>query len=114
MERRGFVPGEFARFNLELINPGKKKVTNIEVALVQVSSFIAVSGAQKDVSNVIYKASCPNDQGKCDSSWSGNILKIPSVAPTRLAGNCRIIDVQYFLQVNLIRQKQLIHFIYKF
>jgi hypothetical protein len=97
--KKGFVPGEILRFQVEMNNQSRRKVRKSTVTLIQNIYFHARGKTLRD-SRIICKQDGPGVERGDSEFWMGNTLQIPAIPPTRLA-NCRIIDIQYFLQFEM-------------
>ncbi|CAG7732832.1 unnamed protein product, partial [Allacma fusca] len=99
LPRRGFVPGEYLHFVAELNNHSTRNVNSVKISLLQKITFKA-NEKSKFVTKTVCEAKGPA-VGRGDSeSWSGDILKIPPIPPSKLA-TCRIIDVEYTLHFEM-------------
>lgn len=101
LSRSGYVPGEMLEFIAQVDNKSNKLV-NLKGSLVQVCTFYAKK-RMKTVTGCVCEVNGPVVDKGDNEMWEAQPgLRIPAVYPTGLAGNCSIIDVQYFFELTVM------------
>jgi len=100
LKRSGYVSGEAVDFACEITNSSSTKVNHIKAMLVQTIMFYA-QGRSRSQKKTVSELKGPAIECGDHEMWCPTTLAIPPLPPTRLGGNCRIIDVKYFLQVEM-------------
>ena len=101
-DRTGYVSGEIIQFRAEVENLSNRDMDNIFLSLVEVVTYQGWhqgSHGDKMEETVVEKVRREeNIRPRSVELWEGRI-SLPSLPPTGLAGNCGIIDVQYWLDL---------------
>ncbi|CAG7817566.1 unnamed protein product [Allacma fusca] len=115
--RTGFVPGETVPFSAEIVNSSRRKIHSTTLALIQNLTFRAGTHTKKK-SVTIHVIQGPELLAGNEEVWTSNdrpsvpvganetwrlptqIIRIPSVPPTRLGG-CGIIETHYLIKIKL-------------
>jgi len=98
--RAGYVPGEMIGFNAEVDNLSNRNMKGSFLNLVEIVEYRATSKKRTErrvVSEVRRGQILP---GTSDY-WEGVTMRVPALPPTKLAGACSIIDVQYRLEFHV-------------
>lgn len=100
LPRTGFVPGEFIELDADFLNNSPRKITGVKLTLVQMVTFSAASFSNRSrkLWENVTKIKSPSIPSGEKYKWKGEILRVPQLAPSKLAP-CKIICVQYFLKV---------------
>ncbi|CAL8118050.1 unnamed protein product [Orchesella dallaii] len=101
LKRSGYVSGEALDFSCEITNSSSStKVNHLKAMLVQNIIYFAQNRSRSQ-KRTVRELKGPAIECGDHEMWCPTCLTIPSLPPTRLGGNCRIIDVQYFLEVEM-------------
>ncbi|ODM93090.1 Arrestin domain-containing protein 3 [Orchesella cincta] len=100
LKRSGYVSGEALDFSCEITNSSSTKVNHVKAMLVQNIIFYAQGRSRSQRKNV-FELKGPAIECGDHEMWCPTSLAIPPLPPTRLGVSCHIIDVQYFLQVEM-------------
>ncbi|CAL8118046.1 unnamed protein product [Orchesella dallaii] len=100
LKRSGYVSGEALDFSCEITNSSSTKVNHVKAMLVQNIIYFAQNRSRSQKKTVC-ELKGPAIECGDHEMWCPTSLTIPPMPPTRLGGNCRIIDVQYFLEVEM-------------
>lgn len=99
LDRSGFVSGDYINFQVYQKNHLKQNLNPLKIRLLQVIEFKGTDGTRKE-SNTIVKVEGPKLLGNGEKKWEmTNKMKIPESIPYSGLGGCKIIDVQYILEV---------------
>ncbi|KAK0043382.1 arrestin domain-containing protein 3 [Biomphalaria pfeifferi] len=99
LDRAGYVPGEAILINAEISNASSRKMDKSYVNLRMVTIFRATTKI-KMIHRDVAVVARPSINPHSEDVWSGEKLIIPPLPPSFLNG-CNIIDVHYYLQLNV-------------
>ncbi|KAH9523028.1 Arrestin domain-containing protein 3 [Bulinus truncatus] len=99
IDRSGYVPGEAIKLFAEISNGSSRKMDKSYVNLRMVTTFHATTKS-KTIYTDVAKVVRPSIMGHSEDVWTGEQLIIPPLPPSFLNG-CRIIDIHYYLQLNV-------------
>jgi hypothetical protein len=99
LPRRGFVPGEIVPFIAEMTNMSRRKVKGVTASIVQTVQYHAGGRTKANEFTIVMSQFGELAEGQSETWMKREGLRITPVPPTGLAGGCRIIDVQYELNV---------------
>jgi len=93
--RKGYVPAQNIPFIAKIHNRSSRKV-QVRVVLTQQTVFHADKQVKK--TNTLIKGVAKGDVGPNQQiKWEDELKNIPPIAPTKLGGGCKNIDVKYML-----------------
>lgn len=95
--RTGYVPGEFIGFNAEVENLSNRRMKSSSLKLYEIVTFKATQ-KNKTTCRTVAKLKRGEIQPGASDFWENVNMRIPSIPPTSLAGNCTIMNVRYTLE----------------
>lgn len=99
LDRTGYLPGEKMVINAEITNLTNRTVSQSIASLQMEIVYYATMGTKRCTTEIASLKKGSIKQGESDI-WNGELLEIPSVAPSNLE-HCSIIDVEYTLNFSI-------------
>ncbi|CAG5121161.1 unnamed protein product, partial [Candidula unifasciata] len=96
VDRAGYVPGEAIRLFAEINNNSNQRIDKSYVDLKMMITYHSTTKSKMQFKEVA-RVTRPGIGAFGRDQWSGEVLVIPALPPSYLAG-CRIIDIRYILQ----------------
>ncbi len=99
IKKTGFVPGEKILFNVMVSNQSRRTIGDVTVGLEQAITLKTPTRFQTITRDAGTQKFAKTIDEKTVSNWNGSLV-VPAVSPSSLK-TCRIIEIQYFLTLNL-------------